>query len=353
MLKRELDPDFSRLRTALLRGEPDRVPLVELIVGGKVMSAFLGKPVDTHERYIEFQYRAGYDYVRVTPVNDLNPAGRVPDEGTRSTPATERDVPREWAPEGKGIITTRTEFEQHVWPEPEDANFRMVEQCLPDLPEGMMLVGHQGDIFTRMWQLMGYETFCYALVEDPELVEMMFQKVGEICYDMFRRMAEVPQVGALWYSDDIAYTEGLMVSPDVLRRHLFPWMKKIGDLAKARGIPYLYHTDGRLWEVMEDIITCGVDALHPIEPKAMDIREVKERYGDRLCVIGNIDLGYTLTRGTPGEVAAEVKERLRQVGPGGGYCLGSSNTVPDYVPTENYVAMIRTALECGTYPVEC
>jgi len=353
MLERKPDPDFGRLCTALFRGEPDRVPLVELIVGGKVMSQFLGRPIDTQERYVEFQYRAGYDYVRATPLNNLNPAGRAPVEGTRSTTATERDMPRTWASEGKGVIPSRAEFERHRWPKPEEADFRMVEECRRHLPDGMRLIGHQGDIFTQVWQLMGFEAFCFALVEDPGLVEAMFARVGEIIFDMFRRLAKVPEVGALWYSDDIAYTEGLMVSPDVLRRHLFPWMRKIGDLAKARGIPYLYHTDGRLWEVMEDIIDCGVDALHPIEPKAMDIREVKRRYGERLCVIGNIDLGYTLTRGTPGEVAAEVKQRLREAAPGGGYCLGSSNTVPDYVPTENYVAMIETALECGGYPIRC
>jgi len=353
MLDRTPDPDFQRLRTALLRGEPDRVPLVELIVGGKVMSEFLGKPVDTHERYVDFHRLAGYDYVRVTPVNNLNPAERPPAEGVRSRPATERDKPRTWAPEGKGIITSWAEYEGHRWPKPEDADFRMVEECRRCLPEGMMLVGHQGDIFTQVWQLMGFETFCFALVEEPGLVEAMFVRVGESIFDMFRRLAEVPEVGALWYSDDIAYTEGLMVSPEVLRRYLFPWMRKIGDLARARDLPYLYHTDGRLWEVMEDLIACGVDALHPIEPKAMDIREVKRRYGDRLCVIGNIDLGYTLTRGTPNEVAAEVKQRLREVAPGGGYCLGSANTVPDYVPTENYVTMIRTALECGRYPITC
>ena len=73
--------------------------------------------------------------------------------------------------------------------------------------------------------------------------------------------------------------------------------------------------------------------------------------GDRLCVIGNIDLSYTLTRGTPEEVAEEVKQRLKDVAPGGGYCLGSSNTIPDYVPPENYIAMVETTLERGNYPV--
>jgi uroporphyrinogen decarboxylase len=81
----------------------------------------------------------------------------------------------------------------------------------------------------------------------------------------------------------------------------------------------------------------------------MDILEVKRRYAGRLCVMGNIDLGYTLTCGTPAEVATEVRTKLHDLAPGGGYCLGSSNSVPDYVPIKNYRAMVETALELGRY----
>jgi uroporphyrinogen decarboxylase len=100
---------------------------------------------------------------------------------------------------------------------------------------------------------------------------------------------------------------------------------------------------------MDDLIEIGVNALHPIEPKAMDIAEVKRRVGRKLCLIGNIDLGYTLTRGTPEEVRAEVRERIRTCAPGGGYCVGSSNTVTNYVPLANYKAMIEASREFGTY----
>jgi len=83
----------------------------------------------------------------------------------------------------------------------------------------------------------------------------------------------------------------------------------------------------------------------------MDIVEVKRRYAGRLCVIGNIDLGYTLTRGTPAEVEAEVRERIRTLAPGGGYCVSSSNSVTEYVPLENYKAMLAATLRYGTYPI--
>ena len=104
---------------------------------------------------------------------------------------------------------------------------------------------------------------------------------------------------------------------------------------------------------MDDIIDCGFDGLNPIEPKAMDINEVKRQYGDRITIIGNIDLGYTLTRGTPEEVRDEVRQRIHDLAPGGGYAVASSNSVPEYVPLANFSAMRDATLEFGRYPISC
>jgi len=105
-----------------------------------------------------------------------------------------------------------------------------------------------------------------------------------------------------------------------------------------------------LWEVMEDLIACGIDALQPIEPAAMDIREVKRRYGDRLALIGNVEVDL-LARGTEDQVRAEVRRLLREVAPGGGYCLGSSNTIAYYVNPRNYRALLDETLRQGSYPI--
>jgi uroporphyrinogen decarboxylase len=83
----------------------------------------------------------------------------------------------------------------------------------------------------------------------------------------------------------------------------------------------------------------------------MDIVELKRQVGHRIALCGNIDLGYTLTRGTPAEVDAEVRERIRALAPGGGYVLGSSNSVPEYVPLENFNAMREACLRYGRYPI--
>ncbi|MGW8250995.1 MAG: uroporphyrinogen decarboxylase family protein [Anaerolineales bacterium] len=120
----------------------------------------------------------------------------------------------------------------------------------------------------------------------------------------------------------------------------------------SAGRPLIFHSDGLLDQVLPDIIAAGVDALHPIEPKCMDIAAVKKAYGDRLALVGNLDLGYTLTRGTPQEVRDEVRYLIQNVAPGGGYLLGSANSVTNYVPLENYQAMLEAALDYGKYPIQ-
>jgi uroporphyrinogen decarboxylase len=101
-----------------------------------------------------------------------------------------------------------------------------------------------------------------------------------------------------------------------------------------------------LFDVMDKIVGCGVDALHPIEPKAMDLGEVKRRFGDRLCLMGHVDVDL-LSRGTTDEVKAMVKKNIDVAAANGGYCVGSSNSIPEYVKYENYIAMLEAAREFG------
>jgi uroporphyrinogen decarboxylase len=351
-------PDFARLRTALLcQGEPDRVPLLELLVNQPVKEAFIGRPILTTADDIAFWYEAGYDGYSVCPGYTLNPGGDVPKEGRRRvsfarSAYTEALVEQEWAPQQVGFITTWEEFERHRWPQLAEVDFSALDYSSRpgNLPDGMQLIARAGDIFTHTWEFMGFQVFSYALVEDPGLVAAVFAAIGEFIYGVFERLAQYPQVGALWYSDDIAFNTGCLCSPAVLREHLFPWVRKIGDLARGLDVPFLYHTDGNIWQVMEDLIGCGVTAIHPIEPKGLVAEEVKAKVGDRLCLVGNVEVDR-LARGTPEEIDALCRDRIEKLGPGGGYCLGSSNTIPEYVPLPNYKALLAAAHKYGHYPI--
>lgn len=349
------EPDFGRLRRALLLGgEPDRVPIAEVNIHPTIKSAVLGKPVSDLRTEVEFWLAAGYDYV---PVHVGLPMYLQQLDGQRASDALRggRNVQlvAEWGEEKAGAITCEDEFEAFPWPTLDDMGLSVLDEVHSYLPPGARVIGALiAAIFTQVWQLMGFETFCLALGDQPALVEKMFDKVGTIQYEVFDSMVRSHSVGAIWVTDDVAYTEGLMVSPSVLRRHLFPWFERMGQAARQADLPLIYHSDGVLYPVLDDIVACGFNAIHPIEPKAMDIEDMKRKIGHKLCLIGNIDLSYTLTRGTPQEVEEEVKLRLRTIAPGGGYCLGSSNSIPDYVPVENFNAMREATFKYGSYPIK-
>ncbi len=349
-------PSFDRLRQVLMRqGEPDRVPLAEVYIDNAVKAAFLGRTVDDLASQVEFYATAGYDFVELRQGLGLKMSESLPQAARVATAQysvfAEEAQERTWAEEGKGLITGRAEFDAFPWPNPEALDYSSFQAVGGFLPRGMKVIAVGGKIFSPIWELMGFEAFCRALMEDEDLVARMYDRVGSIQYRVLEIMTDFDCVGAMWLADDLAYGQGFLVSPRHFRKYLFPWIKRMGDLCQAKGLPLLFHTDGKVYDVIDDLIACGVNALHPIEPKAMDIVRVKQQWGDRLCLIGNIDLGYTLTRGTPQEVDAEVRQRITECAYGGGYCVGSSNAVTNYVPLANFNAMRQAAFRYGRYPL--
>ena len=120
-------------------------------------------------------------------------------------------------------------------------------------------------------------------------------------------------------------------------------------VAKEIRKPWIFHSDGNLFPIIDGLVTLGMNGVHPVQPSAMDINKLKAQYGDRVCIVGNIDLDYTLTRGTPEETEAEVKDRIEKVGKGGGYMISSANSITDYCKVENVQAMARAVRKYGTY----
>ena len=357
-------PDFDRLRTALQRREPDRVPLhdtVDIVLKQKLLG--LGGTDTTHtagmartsrlplEQEVEFAQRAGYDFVALGASLHSKITGTSTVVAARYAAFGDEYQERGWANEGQGIISSMREFETFPWPDPGEVDVSLFRRVGTLLPRRMKVLVDHGKIFTGVWWLMGLETFCAAVKRDPDLIARMYEKVGAAQYRILDLVTDFDEVGGVRFADDLAYAQGLMVSPAHLRQHFFPWLRACVDLAHRKGKMFIFHSDGDVRLVLEDIIACGVDGLHPIEPKAMDIAELKRTVGHRIALCGNIDLGYTLTRGTPEEVEAEVRERIRVLAPGGGYVLGSSNSVPEYVPLENYNAMREACFRYGRYPI--
>jgi uroporphyrinogen decarboxylase len=353
-MARKPDPNFERYMTALNCEEPDRVPLGDWHVDALPKQNFLGKKIATLQDQVDFWYTAGFDYITASS-GILEPV-RAPEGMTVRGEAVHTEygdrVPREWAHEHEGVITNWETFEKYQWPSVDDFDLSKWGVFDKILPKGMKAVFLLGKIYTPAWMFMGAETFFKTLENDPELAAAMFDKIGKIQFETFLRVIEHPCVGAVLNPDDIAHNTGLLVHPKHLRKYLFPWYKKMGDICREKGLGFIFHSDGDCTEAMEDFIGCGFHAFNPIQPNAMDIVAVKKKWGKKLCLIGNLNLDSTLTLGTPDDVRAEVYERIRTIGPGGGYCVSSSNSVTDYVPLANMKAMFDATFEFGKYPIE-
>jgi uroporphyrinogen decarboxylase len=359
-------PNFENLKRALLcQGEPDYVPLFEGTIAEDIKSQYLGRPVRGLEDEVDFCMRAGYDFVPLTiglrqtlrgeltgimGTKEVETSVLKAAEGNYN-PFTEESNTRMWAEHGQGVICDEDSIEAFPWPKADSFSYDTVERLGKLLPDGAMAIINVGYIFTAPWMLMGLEPFCISLATGDGVAQKVIERVGKIQKQVVENLVQFDCVGAIRMPDDLGYTTGVMISPRLLREYIFPWDKQIGDVVKQAGLMYLYHSDGRLYDVMDDLVDCGFCAIHPCEPASMDIAELKRKYHGRLCVCGNIDLDSTLTLGTPADVEEEVKMRIRTLAPGGGYCCGASNSVPEYVPFDNYIAMIETVKKYGKYPI--
>ena len=350
-------PDFRRLETTLHHQEPDRVPLVEAAVDYEIMGQFLGRPVSAEDlpAQVMFWSRAGYDYIPFT-VAMMSPGAVTQDSQISKTL---RDVvlkdaaDREdgWNLERRSFIRTEADFESFPWDEAARPDISPFYRIRDYLPEGMKVIALSGKIFTLSWMLMGFENFAISSVTYPALVERLVEKVARIQLAGLREVARLPYVAAAWAVDDLAFGTGPMIHPRAFRKLIFPWYEEFARICRERGLYFIFHSDGVLWNLLEELIGLGVRALHPIDPTCMDINLVKEKVGRRLCLLGNISNEILMT-GTPTEVACLTRKNLKEIAPGGGYGLGAGNSVPHWTKFENYAIMHETVLEYGGYPIQ-
>jgi uroporphyrinogen decarboxylase len=341
------EPHFENLRTVLLGGRGERVPNIELVIDHEIKDGFMGQPVATLADEIEFRYQAGYDYAWVS-VGMIDPAGTVSkqhiqDSDERHFAGEDRRV---WADEHAGSIRTRRDLERYAWPDPEKLDYSPFVEARHLPKPGMKLIAILGKVFTAAWQLLGFQRFCELIYDDPGLVHELVDRIGALQVAVARRVLQLNTVGALWVPDDIAYRSGPMLMPAWFIEHIFPHYRRIGQLCSAVGKPFIYHSDGDLTRMIQTIADAGFCALHPIEPESMDIYELRKRVGTRLCLLGNIRV-HTLATGTPEQIRELVRDRIVNLGREGAYCVGSSNSIPNYVPLENYKAMLQASADYG------
>jgi uroporphyrinogen decarboxylase len=341
---------LERTLAALRREEPDRVPVFEFMIDPKVIEGIL----------------PGGDYLDLVEILDIDCV---------VTPTPSRMYHLERIGERNGSPLLRTE-----WGELRMANVEMVtipvghplqtradwdkvEIPDPDKPErldslralverfkGRRAIGcHLHDSFTYPSYLFGMSDLLANLLLEPDWVKEVIRACNEHCVRMVALAAEA---GAdfILLGDDVGGKSGPLMSPAHYEEFFLPGLAAVTQKAHEKGACVIKHTDGNVYRLLELFAEAGIDAFHPSDPSAgMDIVEVKRAYGGHFAVCGGIDTGDPLSHWPVSDLVAEVRKRIRELAPGGGWMIASSNTVHSSVRPENYHAMVVATRTYGHY----
>jgi len=329
----------ERILAALDLKEPDHVPFADWIyepVKNKLMKAMGEKGLDD----VEFARRLGLDALCFASSRYLAPQFCTKGIGVGGIEFLSDE----------GLIRTDYDLDKMILPDLEDETyFDEAKQYLDTYGNHELAIfcglrpGMMNTIFS-----MGWMPFSIALAENVKLVETIFDRYIDWNCELVEKLQPI---GFDFFvaCDDIAYNSGPMFSPQILRELFLPRFRRLADTFK---IPWIYHSDGDLEIVLDDLLTLGMNGINPFQPPLMDIEKYKDNYGHRICLWGNIDLAYTLSHGTVEEVKAEVKQRIKKLAPGGGYILGSANSITEFCKPENVFAMGEAKSKYGKYPID-
>jgi uroporphyrinogen decarboxylase len=191
---------------------------------------------------------------------------------------------------------------------------------------------------------MGLEAFSYAMADDLELIVEIMEMYADWTVRIAPRLAEIG-FDIFWAFDDVAFNSGPMFSPDFYRDTVLPIQRKA---AAALKLPLIAHSDGDMTPILDDWLTMGQVAIHPVQPDVMDIERIKAEYGESICLVGNIFMD-DLVHKEPADIEAQVRERIERIGAGGGYIISSSNSLTADMKVENVRAMSEAIRMYGRY----
>ena len=327
---------------------PVRRYLTENVLGQKWVPPVKETRKEYQKQMVTLYSKLGYDYIQIWVGWTNLPEFRV---RKGADTAGLSNVERRWVEEGGGIIKNWDDFERIDWENMQydlggitREDFHGLDYAKEFLPDGMkMTVGFPFFEMILEW-FFGYEDLFVLSIDNPKLVKAVFGRWGQKVYEAYEEAVQHPEVGAIFHADDLGYKTSTMLSPEFLRENVFPWFKRYARLAHEQGKMYWYHCCGKVSEVMEDIIEdVKIDAFHSFEDVILPVGEFQKRYGDRVAALGGIDVDK-LTRMDEAQLRKYVRKTLNECMPGR-YALGSGNSVANYVPPQNYLAMLDEGLK--------
>jgi uroporphyrinogen decarboxylase len=337
--------DYRIMLDVLANRRPARLPVYEHIISPKIMEQVLGAqfadlveggPLDQNEffrQYCRFFQEMTYDTVSFeVTITDLLP-GHGAILGGKAGP-----------------IQNRADLQKYPWDqlsrlywEKADAQFKALVE---NMPGGMKALGGVGNgVFEISEDLVGFQDLAYMQADDPELLAELYRRIGNLMVEIWTVFLEryADAFAICRFGDDLGFKTSTLVSPKTIRQFVLPQYKRVIDLVKGAGKPFLWHSCGKIFAVMDDVIALGINAKHSNEDIIAPFDQWISLYGDRIGLLGGVDVDL-LCQKKPAEIADEVFEKGKRFRAAArGYALGSGNSIPEYVPVDGYLAMIEGA----------
>ena len=335
-------PDFEQFLKVLLRsGKPDHLPFYEHYASPEFVAERTGTNIDKMgysdpgywDIYVDFWLGMGYDC--------------IPMEIPLKCPLGEGHGAASEGSESLAMIRNWKDYENYPWPdESNPIEFEHFDTVAKLIPEGVKIVGGvcMGP-YEWTSQLMGVMGMSYALIDEPGLVDAVFEKIGSLIHSTDKQLGTMDAIGALRQGDDLGFKTSTFLKPELLRQYVFPTYKKIVEEAHKNGKPFILHSCGNLAAVYDDIIDdCKVDAKHSFEDAIMPVGEFKKQYGKRITPLGGLDVDV-ICRATLDDLRAYTRKQIEACFYDGFWALGTGNSLTDYMPVENYIAVLEEGIK--------
>ena len=346
-------PDYRHLAAVRHNLRPERLPLYEHLVNPGIMGRILGVELEPLQPvivdgalrfdpadlalYFTYYWRFFRELTYDVASFEVCVTEILPEHGALSGGRP-------------GPIQSRADFERYPWAELPERYRRVAapqfEALLAATPPGMAAIGGVGNgVFEIAEDLVGLEYLPFMQADDPPLYDALFRRIGDLlvdCWAWFLPRYAHGFVGCRM-GDDLGFKASLLTNPRTVREQILPQYRRIIAQVHAVGKPFLWHSCGNILSIMEDAIAAGIDAKHSNEDAIAPFDQWIAAYGQRIGLLGGFDLGLVCTA-TPEELFARAVEDGRRFrATAQGYALGSGNSIPDYVPVDNYLALVRAA----------
>lgn len=243
------------------------------------------------------------------------------------------------------------ELNDFPWPDPDWFDYSQIKN-LCDKYESYAIISvdertNRTAVLHEAIYLCGMEKIMMDLALNPSFVHKLFEEITEFYTEVNKRILKAGsgKIDILLIGDDLGTQDNLIMSPEMLRQFIFPYLKRYIDLCKEYKVRVMFHSCGAIKEIIPDLIELGIEILNPIQVRAkgMAPSELKSKFGDRLCFHGGVDIQQTLPFGKPEDVKKEVRERINTLGKEGGYILAPTHNFQEEVPLENIIAFYQEA----------